>query len=94
MNETECDELIEKEALEESLSTTTESIHNSSSINTSNSTYSTEITKIETISTMQIPHKIQYNNGTRNHTIHKIQSDVCECDLTVSLYVFEYLSLI
>ncbi|XP_054000504.1 tectonic-3 [Hylaeus anthracinus] len=84
MNETECDELIEKNASEESLSTTVESIHNSTSVSTSDSTYSTQITKVQTIPTMQTPLKIEYNSGTRNHTVHKIQSDVCECDLTTS----------
>ncbi|XP_043259378.1 tectonic-3 [Colletes gigas] len=83
-NETECDELVEKDTLEESLSTTAESLRNSTSADTSNFAYTTQITKIQTLPTMETPHKVEYNNGTRNFTVNRIQSDVCECDLTTS----------
>nr|XP_012135228.1 PREDICTED: tectonic-3-like [Megachile rotundata] len=84
-NETECDELVEKDVSQGTLSTTTDSIYNttSTSTSTSSSIYPTQITKIN-ISTMQTPHKIKYNSELKNHTVHKVESAVCECDLTVS----------
>ncbi|XP_076235710.1 tectonic-1 [Calliopsis andreniformis] len=84
INETECDEIIETDALEEPLTTTVESIYNTTSISTNNMMYSTQDTKIETTPTMQTPLQIKYSNGTRNNNIHKIESDVCECDLRMS----------
>ncbi|XP_076548891.1 tectonic-3 [Osmia lignaria lignaria] len=86
-NETECDELTEKDISQETLSTPIDSIYNTTSVNTSTTTsssvYPIQTTKLN-ISSIQKSHKIKYNDKIKNHTIHKVQSTICECDLTVS----------
>lgn len=84
VNETGCDELIEKDILEETLTTTIENIYNITNT-TINSIYSTQSTKFQII-TGQIPQKIKYNKKSRNQNVHKIYSDICECDLMVNFY--------
>lgn len=82
VNETGCDELIEKDILEETLSTTVENIYNITNT-TINSIYSTQSTKFQIV-TRQMPQKIKYNKKSRNQNVHKIHSDICECDLMMS----------
>ncbi|XP_076475237.1 tectonic-3 [Bombus vancouverensis nearcticus] len=83
MNETECDELIEKDILEET-STTAENIYNTTNNIISSSMYPTQSPKIQIIPTTEMPHKIQFNNEFRNQSVYKMHSDICECDLTIS----------
>lgn len=83
VNETGCDELIEKDILEES--TTVENIYNT----TINSIYSTQSTKFQII-TKQMPQKIKYNKKSQNQNIYKMHSDICECDLMVNFYHILY----
>lgn len=88
-NETECDELTEKDISQETISTTIDSIYNTTSVNTSTTTsssiYPIQTTKIN-VSSIQKSHKIKYNDKIKNRTIRKVQSTICECDLTVSSY--------
>ncbi|XP_017794479.1 PREDICTED: tectonic-3-like [Habropoda laboriosa] len=83
-NETDCDELIEEDTLEEASSTVAENIYDTISTSTSSSTYPTQTPKSQIIPTTQTSQKIKYNNEIRNYNIHKMHSDVCKCDLTVS----------
>lgn len=84
MNETECDELIEKDILEETSNTTAENIYNTTNNIISSSIYPTQTPQIQIIPTTEMPHKIQFNNEFRNQSVYKMQSDTCECDLTVN----------
>ncbi|XP_068972062.1 tectonic-1-like [Bombus flavifrons] len=83
INETECDELIEKDILEET-STTAENIYNTTNNIISSSMYPTQSPKIQTIPITEMPRKIQFNNEFRNQSVYKMHSDICECDLTIS----------
>ncbi|XP_017765462.1 PREDICTED: tectonic-3-like [Eufriesea mexicana] len=78
-----CDEVIEKDSLEETISAITENIYNTTN-SISNSVYSTQTPKIQVIPTTQMPHKVKYSNKSRNQNVNKIHSDICECDLMVS----------
>ncbi|XP_076295297.1 tectonic-3 [Lasioglossum baleicum] len=82
-NETECNDLVEKDETD-SLSTTVKSTYTSTTDSTNNPVDLTEIVRIRITPTAQTPRKIKTNNEIRNHSIHKIQSDMCECDLVVS----------
>ncbi|XP_015431801.1 PREDICTED: tectonic-3-like [Dufourea novaeangliae] len=84
INETECNDLSEKDDIEESLTTTIESIYSSTTVSSNNSTDSTENIKIQILPTMQTPNKLNSRIEIRNHSVHKVQSDVCECNLVVS----------
>ena len=75
INETECDEVME---------TAVEGVYNSTSIGTSSTAHSTQTTKIEAVPTMQTPQRIKHSNEARDRIVYKIESDVCECDLTTS----------
>lgn len=93
MNETECDELIEKDILEET-STTAENIYNTTNNIISSSMYSTQSPKIQIIPTTEMPHKIQFHNEFRNQSVYKMYSDICECDLTVNIcFLIPYIIL-
>lgn len=75
INETECDEVME---------TAVEGVYNSTSIGTSSTAHSTQTTNINAVPTMQTPQRIKHSNEARDRIVYKIESDVCECDLTTS----------
>ncbi|KAK9295283.1 hypothetical protein QLX08_010367 [Tetragonisca angustula] len=79
VNETECVYI-----LEETSSTTVENIYNTTNSIISSSTYPTQTPKFQLVPTTQVPHKIRFSNEARNQSVYKIDSDICECDLTVS----------
>lgn len=88
-NETECDELLEKEMLEEGLSTTSENIYNATQSSSANSSmHPAQTTKIQITPTTETPREIKYNSEIRNQSIQSIVSDICECDLTVCIYFY------
>lgn len=79
VNETECVYI-----LEETSSTTVENIYNTTNSIIS-STYPTQTPKFQLVPT-QVPYKIRFSNEARNQSVYKIDSDICECDLTVNFY--------
>lgn len=81
VNETECVYI-----LEETSSTTMENIYNTTNSIISSSIYPTQTPKFQLIPTTQVPHKIRFSNEARNQSVYKIDSDICECDLTVNFY--------
>lgn len=82
VNETEC-----VYTLEETSSTTVENIYNTTNSIISSSTQTpTQTPTFQLVPTTQVPHKIKFNNEARNQSLYKIDSDICECDLTVNFY--------
>nr|XP_031847712.1 tectonic-3 [Nomia melanderi] len=82
-NETDCNDLLEKDVVEESLTNTIKSTYISTSESSSNPVDPTESTRIQTTTT-QRPREMKANIEMKNRSVHKIQSDICECNLVVS----------